>query len=167
MNARAKPRAVTNPNQAPAIARWLATWFGCGLSPKAPGTVGSLGTVPLHYALVLSNAWVYGAVTLALTVSGIWAAERVAAALGDEDPGSVVIDEVVGTLLAMGLAHSSGLYAELAAFVLFRVLDITKPWLIDRVQYLKPAGVGIMADDVLAGLCAGVIARFGGAWLLG
>ena len=151
---------------APAIARWIATWFGCGLSPKAPGTVGSLGTVPLHYALCSAGPVAYIVATAALTLLGTWAAQRYAESAGDKDPQAVVIDEVVGTLLAMGLAHSAGLPAEILGFVLFRVFDITKPGLIDRVQYLKPAGVGIMADDVLAGLLAGACARLAGLYLL-
>ncbi len=147
-------------------ARWIATWFGCGYAPKAPGTVGSLGAVPLHYALCSLGGWAYAGVTLALTLVGTWAANEHAAAVGDDDPGSAVIDEVVGTLLAMGLAHVGGVPAEIAAFVLFRVFDITKPWVIDDAQRLRPPGVGIMADDVLAGLLAGVCARFAALWLM-
>lgn len=142
------------------IARWLATWFGCGASPIAPGTVGSLGTLPLAYVLVNAGAGTYWGVTLGLTLLGTWAAERTAQALGDDDPSSVVIDEVVGTLLALGLAGPQ-VTASIAAFVLFRVFDIAKPGPIDTVQHLRPPGVGIMADDVLAGLAAGVLVRLG------
>jgi phosphatidylglycerophosphatase A len=147
--------------QAPLSARWLATWFGCGRSPIAPGTVGSLGTLPLHYALKALGPMPHLAVTLALTGVGTWAANRVAAALNDEDPSSVVIDEVVGTLLALGLARPAGIYGEVIAFGLFRLFDIVKPGPIDTVQNLKPPGVGIMADDVLAGLLAGALVLAG------
>jgi phosphatidylglycerophosphatase A len=146
--------------KAPVFARWLATWFGCGASPIAPGTVGSFGTLPLFWLLDHTGAAVYWLVTLALTIVGTWAAEHTARALGDEDPSSVVIDEVVGTLLALGIA-GPGLAAHVAAFVLFRVFDITKPGPVDRVQHLRPAGVGIMADDVLAGVLAGALVRLG------
>jgi phosphatidylglycerophosphatase A len=86
-------------------------------------------------------------------------------ALGEEDPQAVVIDEVAGTLLAMGIARPAGIIGELAAFALFRVLDITKPGVIDRAQRLRPEGLGIMADDVLAGLGAGVAIRVAARWL--
>jgi phosphatidylglycerophosphatase A len=151
----------TPPGNVPASrsARWLATWFGCGHSPLAPGTVGSLGTLPLHFALRALGPVPHAIVTIALTAAGVWAAQRVSDSLGEEDPSSVVIDEVAGTLLAMGIARPAGIAAELAALALFRVLDITKPGVIDRVQRLRPAGLGIMADDVLAGLGAGVAIR--------
>lgn len=149
---------------APVSARWIATWFGCGRSPIAPGTVGSLGTLPLHFLLRALGPVPHFAITIGLTGLGVWAANRVSTALDDEDPSSVVIDEVVGTLLAMGLARPAGIYGELIALGLFRVFDIVKPGPIDTVQRLKPAGVGIMADDVLAGLLAGVVVRFGARW---
>lgn len=107
----------------------------------------------------------HATVTLLLTIAGVWAAERVSRAAGEEDPQSVVIDEVVGTLLAMGIARPTGLAGELAAFVAFRFLDIKKPGLIDKAQNLRPAGVGIMADDVLAGIAAGLLVRLGAALL--
>jgi phosphatidylglycerophosphatase A len=140
-------------------ARVVSTWFGCGLAPKAPGTVGTLGTIPLAYALHALGPVTYWAGTVLVTLGGTWAAQKSAEELGDEDPQSVVVDEVAGTLIALGLAAAGGLWACLFSLVLFRVLDIKKPGLIDAVQYLKPNGVGIMADDVLAGLVAGLVAR--------
>lgn len=137
----------------------LATWFGCGHSPIAPGTVGSIGALPLHFALRFLGPIPHAAATVALTIAGTWAAQRVALSLNDDDPSAVVIDEVAGTLLALGLARPTGLIGELAALALFRVFDITKPGVIDRAQNLRPAGVGIMADDVLAGVLAGVVVR--------
>jgi len=140
------------------LPRLIATWFGCGLSPIAPGTVGSLGTIPLHFALKLLPWPAHLAAIVAISGLGVWAAQRYAEATGEEDPQKVVIDEVAGTLIAMGMVSSLSLASQAAAFVLFRVFDITKPSLIDKVQSLKPAGVGIMADDVLAGLAAGALA---------
>lgn len=69
----------------------------------------------------------------------------------------MVIDEVAGVLIAMGLVANGPLWGLAVAWVLFRVLDITKPWLIDKAQYLEPEGLGIMADDLLAGLVAGAL----------
>lgn len=165
MNADAVPAARTARRPAPLGARWLATWFGCGHSPIAPGTVGSLGTLPLHFALRACGPIPHALVTLGLTAAGVWAAQRVSDALDEEDPQTVVIDEVAGTLLAMGIARPAGIIGELAALALFRVLDITKPGAIDRAQRLRPEGVGIMADDVLAGLGAGVAIRIAARWL--
>jgi phosphatidylglycerophosphatase A len=147
------------------LSRSIATWFGCGRSRIAPGTIGSFGALPLHFALRSLGAVPHAAATLGLTLVGVWAAERVAAELGDEDPSSVVIDEVVGTLLALGIAWPLGVPGQIAAFALFRFFDIAKPGPIDTVQRLRPPGVGIMADDVLAGLAAGGVVRVAGwAW---
>jgi phosphatidylglycerophosphatase A len=144
--------------QAALPARLLATWFGCGLSPKAPGTVGSLGAVPLHLALSMLGPVPHIAAVVALTAAGTWAANEIARAEGIEDPQKVVIDEVAGTLIAMGMVSGSSWGIRLLALALFRLLDITKPGPIDSVQRLEPPGVGIMADDVLAGLAAGAMA---------
>lgn len=144
---------------APVSARWLATWFGCGKMPVAPGTMGALGALPLHIGLRALGPIPHAIGSIAITLLGTWAAQRVAEASGEEDPSSVVIDEVAGTLIALGLAASAGIGPQIAAFLAFRVLDIAKPGVIDDVQYWRPAGVGIMADDVLAGIAAGLFAR--------
>ncbi len=141
-------------------ARVLATWFGCGLSPVAPGTVGTLGTLPLAVVLLRLPPMQYWAATVAITVLGIWASGRVARELATDDPQSVVIDEVSGTLIALGFVQGLGVVAGGAAVLLFRIFDIWKPGPIDWVQRLH-GGFGIMLDDVLAGLGAGVLARLG------
>jgi phosphatidylglycerophosphatase A len=146
------------------LARAIATWFGCGYSPKAPGTVGTLGTLPLCYVLSRQSTLVYWAVTIVITALGVWASTRYAADAGEEDPQAVVIDEVSGTLIAVGLALGGGPLAALLAVVLFRVFDIWKPGPIDNAQNL-PRGWGIMADDVLAGLAAGLVAAALTPWL--
>jgi phosphatidylglycerophosphatase A len=151
--------------QAALPARLLATWFGCGLAPKAPGTVGSIGAVPLHFALATLGPVPHVAAIVALTALGTWASNELAKAEGVEDPQKVVIDEVCGTLIAMGMVTGSGIGARLLALALFRVFDITKPGPIDSAQRLQPAGVGIMADDILAGLLAGVMAYSASALL--
>jgi phosphatidylglycerophosphatase A len=146
------------------LARLIATWFGCGRSPFAPGTVGTLGTLPLCYGLYQLGLVPYWAGTAAITVLGVWASARVADELGDEDPSSVVIDEVSGTLIAVGFAAPHGVWATALAVALFRFFDIVKPGPIDSVQSL-PRGFGIMADDVLAGLAAGLIVEAVSPWL--
>jgi phosphatidylglycerophosphatase A len=101
--------------------------------------------------------WIYWGITFAISVWVISISGRCAKILKQEDPPSVVIDEVAGVLIALGLVVQGPLWAWALAWVLFRVFDITKPWLIDRAQYLEPEGLGIMADDLLAGLVAGAI----------
>jgi phosphatidylglycerophosphatase A len=149
-------------------ARWLATWFGCGYSRVAPGTVGTLGALPLAYALHTLGIVPYWIATLLITALGVWASGAHAAELGKEDPSEVVIDEVAGVLIAIGLASGLDFRVSLGgvavAVLLFRLFDIWKPGPIDSVQSL-PKGFGVMADDVLAGIAAGLIADAGSPWL--
>ena len=139
------------------LARWLATWFGCGLSPKAPGTVGSIGAVPLHLALAATPEPVHAAAAVLLAGVGVWAAQHFATDCGEVDPQRVVIDEVAGSVIAMGMVRSAPLGVQLGALVAFRVFDIWKPWPIRRLEHLRPIGVGIMFDDLLAGVMAGLL----------
>ena len=142
-----------------ALASLIATWFGCGLSRRAPGTVGSLGAVPLHLLLRRLSPLGHLLAVLAATGAGIWSAQREAEESGQSDPQRVVIDEVAGTLIAMGLVRDRGLGRQLAALLLFRLLDIWKPGPIRRAEHAQPAGLGIMLDDLLAGAGAGLLAR--------
>ncbi len=150
------------------LARLVATWFGCGYSKIAPGTVGTLGTLPLAYVLHTLGLVPYWCGTLAVTALGVWASTRVADELGVEDPQCVVVDEVSGTLIAIGLgsglAWRGDVVVALVAVALFRLFDIWKPGPIDSVQSL-PKGWGIMADDVLAGIAAGLIADAVSPWV--
>lgn len=145
---------------ASAAASLLATWFGCGLSRLAPGTVGSIGAVPLHLLLRKLSPPLHAASVIAISAAGIWSAQREAQESGESDPQRVVIDEVAGTLIAMGLVRNRSLSRQLAALLLFRALDITKPGPIRAAERASPPGLGIMLDDLLAGLGAGVLARF-------
>jgi phosphatidylglycerophosphatase A len=147
------------------LARLISTWFGCGYSPVAPGTVGSVGALPLVYALSRLGSVPYWLATIGITLLGVWASGRYARDLGEKDPGSAVIDEVSGTLIAVGFVLGSGWLAIIAAVLLFRLFDIWKPGPVNDAQNL-PGGLGVMADDVLAGLAAGLIA-FTAAKLLG
>jgi len=137
------------------ILRMFTSVFGAGRSPLMPGTVGSLVTVFLVWLLRdpigLSFGWellLLGAAIL----FGTWSSHRVARAMEMEDPQEIVIDELAGQWIALLLIPENWPWW-LAGFVLFRLFDIWKPWLIDRVQHL-PGGGGIMADDVLAGALA-------------
>lgn len=137
----------------------ISTWFGAGRSPVAPGTVGSLAAVPVHLLLRRLSPLTHGALVAAVSALGIWAADRYANEIDEKDPQSAVIDEVAGTLIAMGLVRGRGARAAALALVLFRFFDIVKPGPIHRAQDVEPKGLGIMADDLMAGLVAGVAAR--------
>jgi phosphatidylglycerophosphatase A len=139
--------------------RRIATWFGCGASPVAPGTVGSIGALPLHFLLRRLGPGVHFGAVIAISAVGLYCADAYAEELGEKDPQSVVIDEVIGTLIALGLVSRSGLSTKLLAFALFRLFDVWKPGPIHSVQSAEPRGLGIIADDVLAGIAAGVLAR--------
>lgn len=138
----------------------LGQWFGTGLAPLAPGTAGSLGALPL-VLFIRHEPWIYWITTLSICLLGIPIAQRCSELLDQEDPSSVVIDEVAGVLLALGPLLYEPWYTWVAAWLLFRVLDITKPGWIDKAQHLKPSGLGIMADDLLAGILVGLL----GGWL--
>lgn len=142
------------------LARLIATWFGCGYSKFAPGTVGTLGTLPFAYFLHQFGIVPYWVGTLVVTAAGVWASGRVAQELGVEDPQIVVVDETSGTLIALGLASGFEFRENYWLFGIavlgFRLFDIWKPGPIDSVQSL-PRGWGIMADDVLAGIAAGLL----------
>lgn len=134
-----------------------ATWFASGLSPKAPGTMGTVAALPFAWAIAL-----YAGQTGLLIASlicfmvGIWFAGAYAQMTGIKDPGAVVIDEVAGQWLALAFIPFS--WAGLAAgFVLFRLFDILKPWPISWLDKNTRGGFGIMIDDMAAGLAAGLI----------
>lgn len=142
----------------------VATWFGCGFFPIAPGTAGSLGTIPLCLALShLGLPWLNVVLIVLLSSCGVWSAHQVALHRNDEDPSLVVIDEVAGVLIALTCVMFADWPFQVFAWVLFRVLDITKPGLIGTLEHTKPIGLGIMLDDLLAGLVAGGVA-FAASW---
>ena len=105
--------------------------------------------------MLSDNILITAGLIVVIAALGIFASAKVANSLGVEDPGEIVIDELVGQWIAV-LAIPDHLGYWLAAFLLFRIFDIWKPWIIDKSQYL-PGGWGIMMDDVLAGLLAFVL----------
>ena len=141
------------------LASVVATAFGSGYSPLAPGTAGSAVGLLLFWPLAgLAWPWQLAAVAI-LSVVGALAAGRVAGRLGVADPGLVVVDEVAGqwlTLLALPVTPVTAL----AGFLLFRVMDIVKPWPARDLERLH-GGWGIMADDVAAGVLAHLALRAG------
>ena len=136
----------------------LATFFGIGFVPLAPGTAASV-IIAAVYGLILHDlSWpLYVILVVFLFFAGTAAAGRYAAELGRPDPGRIVVDEVCGQLIA--LAFLPGAWFPIGiAFALFRFFDIIKPWPIRKLERL-PGGWGIMADDVAAGLAAAALAR--------
>jgi phosphatidylglycerophosphatase A len=147
------------------LALILAT-VGVGYLPGAPGTYGALVGVLLCWAAAaIGLTWpVYLATTVVLTGLGVWASSAAERALGRHDDGRIVIDEVVGQLLALTpvflwLRSSTFFPALVTGFVLFRVFDIAKPGPVRWAEQRFAGGLGVMADDVVAGaLAAGLLA---------
>ena len=146
----------------------LATWFGCGLLPRIPGTWGSLAALPFAVAItVFAGPWALLTAVVIIFFVGLWASGVYAAAKGAHDPGAVVIDEVAGQWLALfplaltPTALDPVLYA--TAFISFRVFDVLKPWPASYFDQNLPGAWGIMADDIAAGVYAGAV-TFGMAY---
>jgi phosphatidylglycerophosphatase A len=176
--------AATQPPTQPRLAYWIATVFGAGYLPVAPGTCGSLAGVVIYAAVSFGipiKAFAFGDVTspgvtaggralgvsitgaaiaVALALIGVWAANQVVAFSGKKDPQFVVIDETSGQFLALLLALAPVNWKYLLlGFVLFRVFDIWKPFPVRQAESLR-AGWGIMADDWVAGIYVAL-----GLWL--
>lgn len=143
----------------------IATAGGAGLIRPAPGTWGSLVAALAGLGAVLgwgaSAGPVLGALAVGATILGLLVLPPVLAALADPDPSQVVIDEVAGCWLAMALVPGQALAARpllatALAFALFRLFDIAKPWPVSAAERL-PGAWGVMADDLAAGLLAGII----------
>lgn len=129
----------------------LAFGFGAGLASKAPGTVGTLVGVVLYLILSMLPVALYVLIVAGLFAAGVWAVGSVAEELGADDPPAIVWDEVVGFLIAM-IAAPAGIMWIIAGFALFRAFDITKPWPIASFEGRFKGGVGIMLDDLVAGV---------------
>lgn len=140
------------------LAALLATCGGIGLLPRAPGTWASLAALPLAAILEALGGWPLLLAAAAIVfAAGCWAAGTYAAASGQSDPGQAVVDEVAGqwlTLLGGGLAW--GVSGYLLGFGLFRLFDIWKPWPVSLADRRIKGGFGIMLDDVLAAIYAGI-----------
>jgi phosphatidylglycerophosphatase A len=130
---------------------FLALGLGSGLSPKAPGTAGTLLTVPLVYFLQQQSLLIYLLATLSVLVTGSWICGYAANKLQVHDHAAIVYDEVAGFLITMFMVPA-GWYWMLSGFVLFRFFDAVKPWPISWFDQNVDGGFGIMLDDVIAGL---------------
>jgi len=137
----------------------LSIWFGAGLFPGMPGTFGTAGAIPL-YLLVDFLQTRYQALFLLLIIIGaIWSSHRSQCILGTVDPGEIVIDEVAGFLLTIIFIPFT-LINLIAAFFLFRFFDILKPPPIKKIEKKVKGGLGVVLDDLVAGLYAYLSLRF-------
>jgi phosphatidylglycerophosphatase A len=128
----------------------IATWFGLGLIPIAPGTWASLFALPSAWVLRTGTGAAGLAIAIALTFgTGWWATGSFAQARGVPDPGEVVVDEIVGQWLVLLVAPFNPL-AWITGFLLFRLFDIWKPWPVRWADRYVKGGLGIMLDDILA-----------------
>jgi len=128
-------------------AHFLALGFGAGLSPKAPGTIGTLVGFPLFW--LLADSPLYWAWVGLFLVVGVWACEVTGRALGVHDHGGLVWDEVAAFLMVLPFAPPTW-WGYALAFALFRLFDIWKPYPIGWLDARVPGGFGVMLDDVLA-----------------
>jgi phosphatidylglycerophosphatase A len=147
------------------VARLLATWFFCGYVPVGPGTAGSLAAIGIawllhHYAGISGIAM--GLLGVILAAPAVWAAGAVSREKELKDPQIVVADEVVGQWLTLAGATQLNWKSWLAAFVLFRLFDIWKPPPVRQLERM-PGGIGIVADDAMAGVY-GALVLFAAGW---
>ena len=141
----------------------IATCGGVGLSPYAPGTVGSALALPLIFIVLPVSLELQLVVLLALFVIGVWASERRGQQLQQDDASSIVIDEFVGQWLTVAIAltllttvQASSMILPVA-FVCFRLFDIAKPWPISWCDRSVKGGLGVMLDDAVAAVPAGIL----------
>ena len=142
------------------LARILATWFYCGYFPKGPGTAGSIGALLVAWPVAAYAGWnplVIAGMAAVMLLPSIWASDRMARDTGSKDPQTVVVDEVIGQWIALAAVPDLQDWVYwLAAFILFRLFDIWKPWPVRSLEKL-PGGTGIVMDDVGAGLYAALV----------
>jgi phosphatidylglycerophosphatase A len=132
---------------------FLALGFGSGLLPKAPGTYGTLAAIPLYLLLAPVSVNIYLAIVIVMSLAGIYICGKAAKDAGVHDHGAIVWDEIVGFLITMFMVPISW-QSIVVGFILFRIFDIFKPWPISYIDKNLHGGLGIMVDDIFAGLAA-------------
>lgn len=135
---------------------FIAYGFGSGLAPKAPGTFGTLAALPIYWLMQDWPLTVYLATVFLAFIAGIWFCQRTVDWIKQDDPSGVVWDEIVGYLVAMAFAPA-GWQWMIIGFVLFRFFDILKPWPVSWADKKLHGGLGIMLDDVVAGLYSALV----------
>jgi phosphatidylglycerophosphatase A len=132
---------------------FMALGLGSGLAPKAPGTAGTLIAIPFYLLLQNMSLSLYAAITIVVTVFGVWICSYSSKKLGVHDHPAIVIDEIAGFLITM-FAVPTGWIWVVVGFILFRFFDVLKPWPISWLDKNLSGGTGIMLDDVAAGLAS-------------
>ncbi len=150
------------------LAVWLATGFGAGRAPFAPGTFGTLAAVPVYLLLMRASTVLYVEIVVLMFVIGVIACQMAGERLGETDHPAIVWDEIVGFQITMFLAPAGWTWI-VAGFLLFRLFDIWKPFPLRQVDRRWRNGFGTMSDDALAGVyaCAALHALNLGASELG
>lgn len=133
--------------------------FGSGLSPKAPGTLGTIAAFPLYWLLSETAPWLYIGITIGLFLLGIHICAMTEKKIGIQDHSGIVWDEVVGFLVSMTLVPPSS-SALIVGFLAFRFFDVLKPWPIRWFDRKVHGGFGIMLDDLIAGIMACGVTHF-------
>ncbi len=139
---------------------FIAYGFGAGLAPKAPGTFGTLVALPIYWLIQNWSLTTYVALVLVMFIAGIWLCQKASDWLKQDDASGIVWDEIVGYLVAMTFAPSGWQWI-LVGFVLFRFFDILKPWPVSLADRKLHGGLGVMLDDVVAGLYAAAFLLIG------
>ncbi|HHL18888.1 MAG TPA: phosphatidylglycerophosphatase A [Thiothrix sp.] len=135
---------------------FLAFGFGAGLAPIGPGTFGTLVAIPIYLLMQPLSLGGYLLLVALISLFGIWLCGASATKLGLKDPGGIVWDEIAGFLVTMTLAPQGWQWIAIG-FVFFRIFDIWKPWPILRIDQQVEGGLGIMLDDIIAGLYALIV----------
>jgi phosphatidylglycerophosphatase A len=136
--------------------QFIAFGFGSGASPYMPGTVGTLAAVPFYLLLQPLSINTYLLTLMVLTLISFWLCHRAGKAVGETDHSGIVLDEFIGYFITMTAAPAGGVWL-LLGFILFRFFDIYKPWPIHYIDNHMPGGIGVVLDDVVAGVFAGVL----------
>ncbi|MFC3032482.1 phosphatidylglycerophosphatase A [Pseudoalteromonas fenneropenaei] len=131
--------------------QFLGLGFGLGLAPKAPGTFGTLGALPFIFLTMSWPMWAQVIIAVALCLVGVWACGKTAKDVNVHDHPAIVWDEVAGFYITM-VAAAISWQTLLVGFILFRFFDIAKPGPIRILDKKLHGGLGIMADDILAGI---------------
>ena len=133
--------------------QFLALGFGSGLAPKAPGTFGTLAAIPLFLLLAMLTPLAYLGAVVVMSIAGIYICGKAADDVGVHDHPAIVWDEFIGYFITMFMVPVSW-QSVLMGFLLFRLFDILKPWPISFIDKNMSGGLGIMFDDILAGVFA-------------
>ncbi len=136
----------------------ISTFFGAGLFPWAPGTVGSVLAVIFWRGLYQTGKWVPEVFLLMIIIAGIWASDIYCSIVNKDDPQEVVIDEIGGMFLSLFLIQPT-FSNMIMGFLLFRLFDILKPFPVRTIERIGKGGFGIVGDDLMAGLYANISLR--------